>query len=94
MDTGKEFNLQSNQNRANVTQDYFLLTLGELNALHARITRNEGAVAAKLDEVEKFVEVRMTQIKSLRDEIREDQKNMRRKEVELHKAAIQKQLAG
>jgi phage head maturation protease len=75
-----------------VTEDDFLVSLGELNALHARITRNEGEVTAKLDEVEKFVEVRLTQIRAYRDSIREDQKNMRRIEVKLHKA-VQKRLA-
>jgi chaperonin cofactor prefoldin len=91
MDTGKKTNLQLSENPVTIVQDSFLAKLGELNARHARITRNEGAVAHLLDEVEKFVEVRSAQIKTLRDEIREDQKNLRRIEVQLHKAT--KQLA-
>jgi CRISPR/Cas system CSM-associated protein Csm2 small subunit len=75
--------VQFDEMRVDSSQDEFLAYLGELNALHARITRNEGEVAAKLDEVEKFLEVRMTQVRILRDSIREDQKNMRRVEAKL-----------
>lgn len=92
MDTNKEIVSQTGENCVILANDEFLEVLGELNALHARITRNEGEVAAKLDEVEKFTEVRLTQIKSLRDVVREDQKNMRRAEARLFKAT-QKRLA-
>src|SRR4051794_17462246 len=92
MDTSKQIVSQPGENCATLAQGEFLVSLGELNALHARITRNEGEVAAKLDEVEKFTEVRLNQIKSLRDMVREDQKNMRRIEAKLFKAT-QKRLA-
>ena len=91
MDASGQIVLQPNENRVKVAQDVFLENLGELNALHASITRDEGEVAAKLDEVEKFLEVRLTQIRSLRDSVRENQKKMRRIEVKLYAAT--KQLA-
>lgn len=81
-----EIDLQSEENRANLGMDIFLDSLGELNALHARITRNEGEVVSRLDEAENFLEVRLSQIRKLRDEIREDQKNMRRIEAKLFRA--------
>jgi hypothetical protein len=82
----KEIDLQSEENRDILAVELFLDSLGELNALHARITRNEGEVVSRLDEVENFLEVRMNQIRKLRDEIREDQKNMRRIEAKLFRA--------
>jgi len=79
--------LRSTENRVILATDVFLESLGELNALHAAITRDEGEVAGLLDEVEKFSEIRMPKVRSLREGIREKQKNMRRIEAKLFRAS-------
>lgn len=87
MDTSKQIVSQQGENCVTVAMDNFLGSLGELNALHAAITRDEGEVAGLLDEVEKFCEVRMPKIRGLREGIREKQKNMRRIESKLFQAS-------